>query len=149
MINYKNNGMNWQTRHLIAVASLGLIVGLGGQVLAAMTGPTEHKGISVTALGEVSEASLQAQIGLEGYILRLRSVTVEAGGQIKEHSHADRPGLVKVISGTWIEGRPEGEAEFPTDLDESILEDSDTVHWVYNRTDASATALVCDIAKSE
>lgn len=149
MINYENIGMKWQTRHLIAAASLGLIVGIGGQVLAAMTGPTEHKGVSVTALGEVNEASLLAQIGLEGYILRLRSVTVEAGGQIKEHSHADRPGLVKVISGTWVEGRPEGEGEFPADLDESILEDRDTVHWVYNRTDAPATALVCDIAKSE
>jgi quercetin dioxygenase-like cupin family protein len=149
MFNTENTNTGWKTRHLVAAVSLGLIFGIGVQALAAMKGPAEHKGVSVTALGEVSEASLQAQIGLEGYILRLRSVTVEAGGQIKEHSHADRPGLVKVISGTWIEGRPDGEGEFPANLDSSILEDRDTIHWVYNRSDEPATALVCDIAKSE
>jgi quercetin dioxygenase-like cupin family protein len=136
--------------HLAAVAVVSILIGgVGGSSLALMKGPSEHKGISVTALGEVTDQSLQAQIGLEGYILRLRSVAVAPGGQIKEHSHSDRPGLVKVISGSWIEGRPEGETEFPANLDKSILEDKDTVHWVYNRGDSPATALVCDLAKSE
>ena len=125
-----------------------LIGGIGRQLLAAMKGPTEHQDIALTALGQIDDNSLSAQIGLTDYILRLRAITINPGGHIAEHSHATRPGLVKVISGTWIEGRPDGEYDFIADQDTSILEHKDTVHWIYNRGDVAATALVCDIAPS-
>ncbi len=147
--NRQNKGMS-RAASLLAVAVVSaLIGGIGGQILAQMKGPTEHKGISVTELGQIDEDSLLAQIGLKGYVLRLRAITIEPGGQIKDHSHATRPGLVKMISGTWIEGRPDGEYEFKAGEDTSILEHKDTVHWVYNRGNVAATALVCGIAPSE
>ena len=80
--------------------------------MAQMAAPTEHKRVSVKALGTLSEESLKAQIGLDGYILQMRAVTVEAGGQIKKHDHAKRPGLVKMLSGELIEGTPSGEQTF-------------------------------------
>jgi quercetin dioxygenase-like cupin family protein len=127
---------------------LGLALGFaGGSSLAQMAAPTEHKGVSVKALGTVSEDSLKAQIGLEGYILQMRAVTVEAGGQIKKHDHAKRPGLVKMLSGELIEGTPSGEQTFNAASDAVIVERKDTVHWVFNRTDKAATALVCGITK--
>ncbi len=134
-----------------ALFSLGLAAGaaviLGGQtVLAQMSGPKEHKGLKVDLLQELSEDTLEATMGLTGYTMRMRSIEIEPGGQIAEHSHAERPGLVTVIEGEWVEGEPDGEETFAgTDLG-TLPEKEDTVHWFYNRTDKPATALVCDFA---
>ena len=92
---------------------------------------------------------MSAQIGLTSYKLQLRAITIEPGGQIAKHSHATRPGLVHVISGTWTAGRSSGEEEFTADSETGILEDRETVHWFYNRGEEPATALVCDIVPSE
>jgi len=134
----------------IIVTVIGILMGaIGSQVIAKMKGPTEHKGISVTNLGTLGEESLTAQLGLEGYVLRLRSATVAPDGYIKEHSHANAPGLVKMVSGTWIEGKPDGEVTWKAGEDVAMLEDKDTVHWVYNRGDTPATAIICDIRPSK
>ena len=147
--NRQSKGMS-RAATLLAVAVVSAMIGgIGGQILAQMKGPTEHKGIAVTELGQVDEDSLLAQIELKGYILRMRAITIEPGGQIAEHSHAKRPGLVKMISGTWIEGTPDGEYEFKAGEDKILVEHKDTVHWFYNRGNVAATALVCGIATSE
>ncbi len=88
---------------------------------------------------------MKAQVGLEGYILLLRAVTIEPGGQIAKHSHAKVPGLVKVVSGEWIEGGESGEKAFNADTPTAIVEDMDTVNWFFNRGTEPATAIVCDI----
>ena len=88
---------------------------------------------------------MTAQIGLTGHKLQLREITILPGGQIAKHSHETRPGLVKVINGTWTEGRPSGETDYAASDDTGLLEDEGTVHWFWNRGDAPATAIVCDI----
>jgi quercetin dioxygenase-like cupin family protein len=134
-----------------SIAVIGILVGAtGGEVLAQLKGPTEHKGVTVTELGIINEESLKAQLGIEGFILRMRAVTVEPGGHIREHSHATRPGLVKMISGTWIEGHPDGrEITYRAGEDTALLEEKDTVHWVYNRGSEPATGVVCGIQPSK
>jgi len=128
---------------------VGIGIGLSGNaILAAASGPKEHKGIKVGKLEELSESTLKATIGLDGYTLRMRWVTVEPGGHIAEHSHADRPGIVSMVDGDWVEGKPEGEDTFSAKAYGTFPENENTVHWIYNRTDAPATALVCDIAKA-
>ena len=88
---------------------------------------------------------MKEQIGLTGYKLQLREIAIMPGGQIAKHSHETRPGLVKVISGTWTEGRPTGEVDYSGSEDTGIIEDEETVHWFWNRGDTPATAIVCDI----
>jgi quercetin dioxygenase-like cupin family protein len=131
---------------LITVTVFGVLLGaVGSEVIAQMKGPSEHKGISVTNLGTISEESLTAQLGIEGFVLRMRAATIGPGGHIKEHSHATSPGLVKMVSGTWIEGKPDGEVTWNAGEDVAMLENKDTVHWVYNRGDTPATAILCGI----
>lgn len=65
------------------------------------------------------------------------------GGQIAKHSHETVPGVVHVASGTWTEGRAEGEIE--RRAGDTFSEDRDTVHWFYNRGEGPASAYVCDI----
>ena len=95
--------------------------------------------------GNTFHESPTAQFGISGRKLQLREITILPGGQIAKHSHETRPGLVKMIRGTWIEGRPSGENAYGAADAEAILEDEDTVHWFWNRGDEPATAIVCDI----
>ncbi len=74
-----------------AVAGIALGA-IGGYGLAAGAPPTEHKGLSLESLGVISEASMQATVGLEGHIMQLRAITIAPGGQVAKHSHATRPG---------------------------------------------------------
>ncbi len=111
--------------------------------------PAEHKGVSVTNLGNISEASLSSQIGLKGYKMQLREITLAPGGQIARHDHYKRPGLVWTLSGSWIEGRPEGEKLYPSSLKQAILEDASTDHWFWNDSDEPARVVVCDIVPEQ
>lgn len=107
--------------------------------------PTEHKGVSVTKLGIVPEESMIKQTGLEGYFLQLRLITLEPGGQIARHDHSTRPGLVYTLEGSWIEGRSEGEREYPAGEETALVEDAETDHWFYNRNEEPVKVLVCDL----
>jgi quercetin dioxygenase-like cupin family protein len=107
--------------------------------------PSEHVGLTVDTLGVVSAESMQATIGLEGYVLQLRAITIAPGGQIAAHPHTTRPGLVEVVAGEWVEGRPAGETTYGANGSEGIVEDEHTTHWFFNRGDVPATALVCDL----
>ena len=134
--------------------SLGAIAGLlvasgGGEVFANLTGPSEHKGLKVEMLEELSAETMEATIGLPGYTMRMRAIEIAPGGQIAQHSHEDRPGIVTVIDGAWVEGQPSGENTFQVSELGTFPEREDTIHWVYNRADAPAMALVCDIAKTQ
>jgi quercetin dioxygenase-like cupin family protein len=124
----------------------GLFVGgLGNEGRAQMQPPTEHKGVNVTSLGVLPEASLEKQVGLSGYVLQLREITLEPGGQVARHSHATRPGLVYTLSGSWTEGRPSGERDYPAGEKVAILEDETTEHWFWNKENEPVTVVVCDM----
>lgn len=135
-------------RALLLVAA-GILAGTAGTLMATTAPPTEHAGLSVALLGQVEPMSMEQQIGLKGQVLRLRTVDIEPGGQIAKHDHATRPGVVKVIRGSVVEGRPAGEKTFDAESPEIVVEDADTEHWFWNRGDAPATLLVCDIAPAE
>jgi quercetin dioxygenase-like cupin family protein len=126
------------------LVSIGLICGfLVSYGWAAVAPPTEHKGLKADLLGVVPGESVSAQVGLEGYKLLLRRITINPGGQIAKHSHATTPGVVYVDNGTWVEGRESGETQYSAG--DAFVEDKDTVHWFYNRGDEPAAAYVCDI----
>ena len=130
-----------------AVLSFGLALGLAhGQI--SRQPPAEHEGVSVVALGELKPSSLKIQLGLDGYRMQMREVTVAPGGAIAEHSHAERPGLVKTVSGSWVEVRGDEEIPYPASKPEALIEDENTVHWLYNDGDEPAVAIVCGLTKS-
>ncbi len=111
--------------------------------------PTEHRGVSVESLGLLPESSLVAQVGLSGFVMQLREITLEPGGQIAKHSHAGRPGLVWTLSGSWTEGRADGERDYPATLKSAIVEDQHTEHWFWNDTAEPVRVVVCDIVPAQ
>lgn len=140
------------TRHKAFIVNLtvlgfGLALGLA-QGQSDRRPPDQHEGVSVVHLGELKPSSLKIQIGLEGYRMQMREVTVAPGGAIAEHSHAERPGLVKTVSGSWVEVRGDREIRYPASRPEALVEDENTVHWLYNDSDEPAVAIVCGLTKS-
>lgn len=134
----------------VACLCVGLTVGfVAHQGIAAAPAPTEHAGLSVEKLGVLPASSIKATTGLDGYFMQLRMISIAPGGQIAKHDHATRPGLVKVLEGEWVEGRPEGERAYAASDSDGILEDENTVHWFFNRGDAPATAVVCDLTPAK
>jgi quercetin dioxygenase-like cupin family protein len=130
----------------LVVLSTGLVIGFANGSSHRQP-PAEHEGVSVVSLGQLKESSLNVQIGLEGYEMKLREVTVAPGGAIKEHSHATRPGLVQTISGSWVEVRNGKEVSYPDTKKEALVEDENTVHWLYNDGNVPAVAVVCGLSK--
>jgi len=132
----------------LAVFGLGLFLAqVSDDGWALRAPPAKHKGVSVKSLGVVSEASMSRQLGLKGHIMQLREITLEPGGAIAKHSHATRPGVVYTASGSWVEGRANGEIQYPAGKDKgsTLVEDADTTHWFFNDGSAPAKVLVCDI----
>lgn len=135
----------------LAVFAVGLLLAQVSHVgWALRTPPAKHKGVSVESLGVVQEKSLSRQLGLDGHIMQLREITLEPGGVIARHSHDKRPGLVWTISGSWVEGRANGEREYPAGKGKgsTIVEDADTEHWFFNDGAVPAKVLVCDIVRA-
>lgn len=116
------------------VLGFGLFIGFA-QGQSQRQPPAEHQGVGVVELGVLPESSLNSQIGLSGYVMKLREVTVAPGGAIAEHSHADRPGVVQTISGSWTEVRNGRETEYPATDKRALVEDEATAHWLYNDGD--------------
>ena len=131
----------------VIVLCFGLVIGCAYSQTKRLP-PAEHQGVSVAPLGELKESSLTAQLSLEGYTMKMREVTVEPGGAIKEHSHATRPGLVKTVSGSWVEVRGNKETEYPANKKVALVEDENTVHWLYNNGSEPAVAIVCGLSKA-
>ncbi len=132
----------------LSMFAVGLLLAQVSDVgWALRAAPSKHKGVGVESLGVVSEQSMSRQIGLEGHIMQLREITLAPGGAIAQHSHAKRPGLVWTISGSWVEGRANGEIEYPANEGKgsTIIEDADTTHWFFNDGAVPAKVLVCDI----
>jgi hypothetical protein len=143
---------NHATTRIVATTALAVTLTalLSYQVVQAQRQPpTEHKGVKVTNLGVISESSMNTQIGLQGYKMQLREITLAPGGQIKRHDHFKRPGLVWTLSGSWIEGRPSGEKAYPATLKQAILEDASTDHWFWNDSAEPARVVVCDIVPAQ
>ena len=131
-----------------AVFGTGLLLAQVSEVgWALRAAPTKHQGVGVVTLGVVDADSMSRQLGLDGYIMQLREITVEPGGAIAKHDHGKRPGLVWTRSGSWIEGRANGEKEYPAGKGEgsTLVEDADTEHWFFNDAAEPARVLVCDI----
>ena len=106
----------------------------------------EGKGVTVKLLATVD---LGPEIeGMERRQLRMRKVTIEAGGVFGPiHDHKGRPGIVYILQGTITDHR-NGVA---TDYGPGVgwPEDRTTAHWLENRGTISAVEISVDIVGQE
>ncbi len=110
----------------IALPTILLVV--AATALAGNQAPTQTKGMTFDV---VQQNNLGAQIAvMEGHDFRGRRITFAPGAEIVEHSHAERPGIVYVISGSVIEFRNGKKITYTAG--DSWIETADTNHWAKN-----------------
>jgi quercetin dioxygenase-like cupin family protein len=104
----------------------------------------ETRGCSVEELASVD---LGPEVdGLDGFVLRLRKVTMEPGAVFGPlHDHAGRPGTVYLLEGTITDHRDGHATDYGPGL--GWPEDRHTVHWLENRGATTAVEISVDIVR--
>ena len=86
--------------------------------------------------------------GMEGRQLRMRMVTIEAGGVFGPiHDHQGRPGTVYVLQGAITDHRNGIATEYGPGV--GWREDRNTLHWLENRGALTAVEVSVDIVGAE
>jgi len=71
--------------------------------------------------------------GMKGLMLRTRRLTIQPGGFVPTHSHADRPAIIYIVSGEIVEHSTECSVPVVHKAGESIAEfGSGLQHWWEN-----------------
>ena len=83
--------------------------------------------------------------GMAGRDMRMRRVTLDPGGAIPPHSHADRPAIVYILQGRVREHRSDMEQPIEYGPGESMTEDAALHHWIENIGDEPLVGIVVDI----
>jgi quercetin dioxygenase-like cupin family protein len=106
----------------------------------------ETKGVTVNLLAAID---LGPEIdGMAGRLLRMRMVTIEAGGVLGPiHDHKDRPGLVYILQGTITDHRNGVTTDYGPGV--GWPEDRNTRHWLENRGTIPAVEISIDIVSNQ
>ncbi|QTD47089.1 cupin domain-containing protein [Ottowia testudinis] len=121
--------MNRTTLTLILAAALTACA--SAPDTAKLSAPTANTGIGGdTPAGLVDLAAHKMPGTPSDYDLRARALTLAPGGGVGNHPHAGRPGIVRVVKGTVVEGR--GDAKRVLKAGEFWLETAETSHWFVN-----------------
>ena len=113
-----------------------------------MDGPSETTGIGDSRnlgsipLGDEFE-------GMEGYVMRARTITLLPGGKVAVHQHKSRPGVAYVLEGTAVEHRNDADVPLQRNSGDVSLEKTGTIHWWVNESDAPAKVIVVDIVPKD
>lgn len=114
----------------------------GGSRPVLATPPTQNHLVSGTLLSAVD---LAGEVGLAGYQLRARAVTIQPGGHVAAHVHQGRPTQEYVAQGTVIEirnGKPIQHG--PGTMVQGI---NGVTHWWENHGSTPVLLIPVDIAK--
>jgi quercetin dioxygenase-like cupin family protein len=107
--------------------------------------PNENKGINTTPVAAF-DLGKQGLKDLDQRQMRMRLIKVEPGGMAAFHSHAQRPALTYVLTGSLLEHR-KGSADRTYGAGEAIVETTEVDHWAENKGTEQATLLAVDLFK--
>jgi quercetin dioxygenase-like cupin family protein len=142
-----------------SVLAAGLLALMGG---AAMAGecPADQMGVDVTKPGATEPAGVtdnvlgsidlgQEMLKAEGRKFRLRQLVIEPGGVVPWHSHADRPAIIYIVSGTVEEYASNCAVPIVHKAGDVAPETQATSHWWKNTGSETAVLLSADILHDE
>jgi quercetin dioxygenase-like cupin family protein len=128
------------------LAATPAIAGTGpaGQTAAnALAGvPTAPVKVTDTVIGSVD---LQKEINVDNRDLRMRRLVVQPGGIVPLHSHAGRPALIIVVSGSITEYRSTCAVGILHKAGELAREADGISHWWKNTSKVPAVLLSADV----
>lgn len=106
-------------------------------------GPAAHKSVAEKVLSMIPLA--KEKVGLKEHSLRLRRLVVQPGGVVAWHSHADRPAIIYVVSGSITEYSSHCAVPIIHRAGETSTESGGVSHWWKNHTRQSVVLLSADL----
>ena len=101
------------------------------------------KDVTDTVIGSVDVSKEPAAIA--GRLFRLRRLVIEPGGVVPWHSHADRPAIIYVVTGTVTEYASNCSDPLVHQMGDAIPETHLTSHWWKNTGKTTAILLSADL----
>jgi quercetin dioxygenase-like cupin family protein len=83
--------------------------------------------------------------GIEGRTFRLRRLMIEPGGTVPWHSHADRPAIIYIVSGTIEEYSSDCAVPIVHKAGDVSPETKGVSHWWKNTGDETVVLLSADL----
>ncbi len=125
----------------------GLVLLASVQITSAQDAPPqESSGITIDSMDILP---LAEQIpAMEGYVLRVRQITLEPGAIVAHHSHEQRPIAVYLISGSFTEVPDAGE-QIAHGAGTYWFEDASMRHWGGNMGDVPTVLIAVDLVPEE
>jgi quercetin dioxygenase-like cupin family protein len=108
-------------------------------------GATAHKDVKEALLGQIDLS--KEKVAIAGHHLRMRRLDIKPGGEVAWHSHADRPALIYVVSGSITEYSSHCEVPIVHKAGDLSVEQGGLSHWWKNTTKEPVVLISADIAK--
>jgi quercetin dioxygenase-like cupin family protein len=108
-------------------------------------GATAHKDVSEKLLGQIDLS--KEKVAIAGHHLRLRRLDIKPGGEVAWHSHADRPALIYVVSGSITEYSSHCKVPIVHNTGELSVEQGGLSHWWKNTSKKPVVLISADIAQ--
>lgn len=108
-------------------------------------GATAHKEVAEKLLGEIDLS--KEKVAVAGHHLRMRRLDIKPGGEVAWHSHAERPALIYVISGTITEYSNHCQVPIVHKTGELSIEQGGLSHWWKNTSKKPVVLISADIAQ--
>jgi len=110
---------------------------------ATKPGPMQPSGVTDNALASIDLS--QTSVAVDGRDLRLRRLVIEPGGVVPWHSHADRPAIIYIVSGSVTEYASTCAVPIVHNAGDATPEMRGTSHWWKNTGSETAVLLSADI----
>lgn len=107
-------------------------------------GATAHKDVTEKLLGQIDLS--KEKIAVADHHLRMRRLDIKPGGEVAWHSHAERPALIYVVSGTISEYASTCAVPIVHTTGELSVEQGGLSHWWKNTSDKPVVLISADIA---
>lgn len=108
-------------------------------------GATAHKDVTEKLLGQVDLSN--EKVAVPGHHLRMRRLDIKPGGEVAWHSHAERPALIYVVSGSITEYSSRCLVPIVHKTGELSVEQGGLSHWWKNTSKKPVVLISADIAQ--
>jgi len=104
-------------------------------------------GVTDTVIASIDVS--KAPFNIDGRNFRMRKLTVEPGGIVPWHSHADRPAIIYITEGEIIEYASNCAVPLVHKAGDVVAETPEVSHWWKNLGDKTAVLLSADLLKDQ
>ncbi|MGH6736165.1 MAG: cupin domain-containing protein [Methyloceanibacter sp.] len=136
----------------VLVTSLIATGASAGECPADQQKPNAREPVNVEAVGKtdtvIGTLDVAKEHGVAGRVLRMRRLEIEPGGIVPWHSHAERPAIIYIASGTIEEYSSDCAVPIVHKPGDVSAETKDISHWWKNTGDETVVLIAADLPKN-